>query len=126
MNIYCFGNEYIKEDSMAKILVEELSYPGVKFVKSNNPEDIMNESGRIIILDVVKDINEVMLIENLDQLKVRNMVSLHDFDLSFFLKLMQQMGKIINIKIIGIPQFGDKDKIKEGIMTKLNELTPFH
>ena len=124
-NVYCFGNEFVKEDAMAKQLVDELQYPGLRFIKSNSPEDVMNEEGRIIILDVVKNIKEVIMIDNLDQLKVRNIVSLHDFDLSFFLKLMQGMGKIINIRIIGVPQQGDKKRIKEDIKAKLDELAPF-
>ena len=123
--IYCFGNEFVYDDALAKSIVDEISYPGVEFVKSNQPEELMNEEGRIIIIDVVKDIDKVILITDIEQLKSRDLFTLHDFDLGYFLKLMQSMSTLKEVKIIGIPQQGDKEKIKEGIMEELHKLAPF-
>lgn len=123
--IYCFGNEFIHDDSLAKIIVDEISYPGIEFVKSNQPEDLMNEKGRIIIIDVVKDIDKVILITDIEQLKSRDLFTLHDFDLGYFLKLMQSMSTIKEVRIIGIPQQGDRELIKEGILEQLDSMAPF-
>jgi Ni,Fe-hydrogenase maturation factor len=115
MKIYCFGNEYVKEDSQAKELADELEIEGVEFIKCNSPEDLLDEKERIVILDVVKGIDKIQLL-NIDQLKARNIVSLHDFDLNFFLKLMKSIGKINDITIIGIPMDNvNKEQLKETI-----------
>ena len=116
MKVYCFGNEFLKEDSLAKEFADELLIDGVEFVKCSSPEEVFEEDNeKIVILDVVGGVDEVILIDNLSQLQTGNMVSLHDFDLAYFLKLMRRMGTLKEINIIGIPMEGDKDKIKEGI-----------
>jgi len=116
MKIYCFGNEFLKEDSLAKEFADELDVEGVEFVKCSSPEEVFEEnSDKIVILDVVEGVNEVILIDNLSQLQTGNMVSLHDFDLAYFLKLMRRMGSLKEIRIIGIPMKGDKEKIKNGV-----------
>ncbi len=113
--ILCFGNEFIKQDSLAKELADELTIPNHKFIKCNSPNELLNIKGDIIIMDVVKGIDKVIIIKDLDQLKTNKLYSLHDFDLAFFLKLMKETGKISSIKIIGIPQKGNKEKIKQQI-----------
>ena len=116
MKVYCFGNEFLENDSLAKEIADEISVSGVEFVKCESPEEIFSEKGQIVILDVVEGISEAILIEDIDQLKDNKIISLHDFDLSFFLKLKKEIGEIKKIKIIGIPMRGDKEKIKEKII----------
>ena len=119
MKVYCFGNEFLEEDSLAKELADTISISGIEFIKCNDPSEIVLDSGEIIILDVVEGIDEVILIDNIDQLKDNEIMSLHDFDLSFFLKLMKETGQIKKVKIIGIPMKGDKGKIKEAVVKRL-------
>jgi len=121
MRIYCFGNEFLEDDSLAKEIADEIHLPGVEFIKCNSPEEIFNQDN-IIILDVVDSINKATLIKDLSKLKNHNTVTLHDFDLSFFLKLMKEMKKIKKINIIGIPMNGNKEKIKEDIINLLNKI----
>ena len=42
-------------------------------------------------------------------------MSLHDFDVAYFLKLMQEMGINKKIKIIGIPAKGNSKIIAEKV-----------
>ncbi|MEE9525519.1 MAG: hypothetical protein V3V78_02830 [Candidatus Woesearchaeota archaeon] len=117
--ILCFGNEFLKQDSLAKELADELEIPNYKFIKCNSVNDILESKGDLIIMDVVKDIKQVKIITDIDQLKANKLYSLHDFDLGFFLKLLKETGKIKTIKIIGIPQTGNKEKIKQEIYSQL-------
>ncbi len=110
--IYCFGNEFIKEDSLAKKISDEIKINGFDFVKCETLEDL---EGDIIILDVVKGIKDVTLINNLDEINDARFVSSHDFDLGTELKLRKAVGQFKKIKIIGIPQSGDKGRIIKGI-----------
>jgi Ni,Fe-hydrogenase maturation factor len=103
--LYVFGNEYLQEDSLARIVSNHLH--NVELVHCRSPEDLLDVDGEIVILDVVKGITKTIIITDVNQLKTRNIISLHDFDLGFFLKLMESIGEKKTIKIIGIPMIGD-------------------
>lgn len=103
MNIYCFGNEYIKNDKLAKEIADKIKIPNINFIKCNKIEDILDEKGTIYILDVMKGINEITIIKDPDQLYIGKKVSCHDFDLGFFLKLLKKLNKIQYVVIIALP-----------------------
>jgi len=110
MKILVFGNPLIEEDNLAvkigKVLKKDFN---VFFVEK--VEELLNyQNEKIIILDVVKNIKEITIINDIDQLKEPNLVSLHDFDLGFFLKLLKELNMIEKIKIIGLPQNMDEKK----------------
>jgi Ni,Fe-hydrogenase maturation factor len=118
--LLAFGNPYLKEDNLAlelaDILIKE-KIKGIEIVKCISPEEVMDYLNKdFYILDVVKDLKEVRMIDDIDKLQSGKMVSLHDFDLGFFLKLMKETGKIDKVKIICIPQEGDVEKIKEEVI----------
>ena len=103
MKIYCFGNEYIKNDKLAKELGDNLKIPNIEFIKCDKIEQILEEKGIIYIMDVVKGLKKPTIITNIDMLKNRSTISCHDFDLQFFLKLMKGLDKINEVIIIGLP-----------------------
>jgi Ni,Fe-hydrogenase maturation factor len=111
MKVLCFGNEFVKEDSLAKELADELKIDGVEFIKCDSLEGV---SGDVVILDVVEGIQDVVLI-GLNKIKDFHPVSMHDFDLGTELKLRKEIGEIKDVKIIGIPMKGDKEQIKKNI-----------
>ncbi|MBT4823889.1 hypothetical protein HN695_00800 [Candidatus Woesearchaeota archaeon] len=124
--ILCFGNEFIKQDSLAKEIANEINMPEIEFIMCDSPDDILEFSKispnkEIIILDVVQNIEEPMIINNIDDLEAGKLCTLHDFDVGFFLKLMKELGQIKDIKIIGIPQTGDKEKIKKEVIRRIND-----
>ena len=111
MKVYCFGNEYIKEDALAIELASILKINDIEFIKCDSIEPILEEKGTIYIMDVVKGINEITLINDINLLKNRKCVSCHDFDLQFFLKLLKEMDRIKDVVIIGLPMKGEEEKI---------------
>jgi Ni,Fe-hydrogenase maturation factor len=118
MNVYCFGNEFLENDSLAKEIADEINIEGVEFIKCNDPSELLEETD-ILILDVVEEIDKVIVIDDIEQLKNNSIMSLHDFDLSFFLKLMKQTSQLKQFKIIGIPMKGDKEKIKTEVIKNI-------
>jgi len=120
MKIYCFGNEFLENDSLAKKIADEINIEGIEFIKCDSPTDIVLEEKEIIILDVVDGIDKTIIIEDINQLKDNKIFSLHDFDLSFFLQLMKKTEQINNVKIIGIPMRGNKENIKNDIIRIIN------
>jgi len=116
MKILCLGNEFIKEDSLAKKIASELnefdfinikdSFQLIEYFNKHNQEEI-------IILDVVEDILNVREL-SIEDLKLNSILSAHDFDASFFIQLLEP-----KIRIIGIPQEGDIEIIKENVIEML-------
>ncbi len=117
--VLCFGNPHLEDDNLAFKVGKLLTKDKIKdltVIDCFSPDEIFNYFDKeFVILDVVKNIKEVVIIEDIDKLQANSICSLHDFDLGFFLKLMKKMGKINNIKIIGIPQKGNLNNIKKTV-----------
>lgn len=113
--ILVFGNPLVEEDNLAVETAKELKIPGYGFKLCNSLSDVLSQKGDLIILDVVENLKKTTLIKDIDQIKPSKSLTAHDFDLGFNLKLMKTLGKIKEVKIIGIPQKGDKEKIKKDI-----------
>ena len=120
IHILCFGNPYLKDDSLAVRIADyfaEHPIKDIKFIKCVAPDEVLNYTDKeFFILDVVKDLKEPRLFDNIDQIEANNLVSLHDFDLGFFLKLMKETGKIEKVRIIGIPMKKDVKEVKDDIL----------
>lgn len=119
--VLCFGNPHIKGDSMSVQLAKELKVPNFEFIISIFPDEILNYKNvdELYLMDVVKGIDKVMLITEMDKIKFNQTISLHDFDLGFVLKLMKATGKLKTIKIIGLPMGVGKEEIKEQVIKLL-------
>jgi len=118
MKIYCFGNEFIKQDSLAKKLADEIKIKGIEFVKADSLEGI---DGDIVILDVVKGIKDVTIIDDVEKIKEFHPISAHDFDIGTELKLRKAIGGIGKVIIIGVPMKGNKEEIKEKVKSYINK-----
>lgn len=115
--VLVFGNKFLKEDSLAVEIADELEIPGVEFRHCDIPDTILEylSMQTIYIMDVCKKISEVTLINSVKELKEHRTFSLHDFDLGMFLLMLDACGKAGNIKIIGIPMAGDRKVIKNKV-----------
>lgn len=107
MKIYIFGNPLIKEDSVSLLTLHFLrkKFPLVNFITVDPNENFPPQGeSDLIILDVVKGVQKVMLLDYSDLASVeKSPVSPHDYDLLLHLLLLKKMGKINEVKIIGIP-----------------------
>ncbi len=122
--IFCFGNEFIEGDEIAKVLAKKIKkYKNYDFVIAESPSEILNISNNVWILDVVKGLKKVELIKNPKDLKLPHSITCHDLDLGFYIKLMTQTGKIKNINIIGLP-FGENNikKLEKEVLKILEKI----
>jgi hypothetical protein len=118
--VYCFGSEHYDGDEVALKLAPSLSISGYDFIVAETPTEIMKAQGSIYIMDVVKGIDAVQILDNVDDLSLCNSLTCHDLDVGFFLKLMKETGKLSSVQIIALP-FGEKDyaKLKDGVESLL-------
>ena len=116
VKIISLGNEFIKNDSLAKKVGELLKkdYEVIALKDSFQLMGIISEGREIVILDVVEGFKEVGLIK-VSELRNDTILSAHDFDASYVLSLS---GK--DIKIIGIPMEGEVEEI----LLKVRKLIP--
>ncbi len=109
--LYVFGNEHLEDDRLSADLGRLLSKK-FKIVHCRSPDELLEaDEDEILILDVVKGIKEPIVIKDINQIKTNKMLSLHDFDLGFFLNFMEVMGINKKIKIIGVPAKGNIKEI---------------
>ncbi len=112
--LYVFGNEFLDYDNFALKVAGKLK--NARIVHCTSPESIFDSSEKdILILDVVKNSKKTLIIDDVSNLKISKMMSLHDFDLGFFLQLMKNMGINRKVKIIGIPQKGNAADIAKEV-----------
>lgn len=126
LHILTFGNPYLKDDSLAVRVADLLvrdRIQGIEVVKCISPDELLNYFDReFVILDVVQGAKDVIMIDDIDRLQSGMTVSLHDFDLGFFLKLMKETGRMESIRIIGVPQEADIEDVKVKVKKKILDI----
>ena len=88
-------------------------FPSLQFKEFDTVEDL-NER-ELNIIDTVKGIKKVELIEDIDKIITDKIYSMHDFDLGYNLKLMKKMKMIDSVRIFGIPMGMDEKKAFTGL-----------
>ena len=127
LHVLCFGNPFVKGDDAAQKIAgkaREGRLKGMKFVSCGSPEELFAYARKdFVILDVVKGIKKPVVIKDLRELEETKLVSLHDFDLAFFLKLVEKLGLKagkLGVTIVGIPANAKIGDVKP-ILLKLRE-----
>ncbi len=117
--VLCFGNDFIEKDRLALVVARELKVSGFEFVVCISPDELLKHDD-IVIMDVAENVKRACLVEAED-LEARP-VAMHDLDLGFFIKLAKQLGKPKKIRIIALPQNGNKEKIKDEVAGLLKSI----
>jgi len=118
-----FGNPCLEEDNLTARIGKKLDLEDFEVVHCSNPDDLLNyELNDSVILDVAEGIEQVTLFDGIDSLEFSVIFSLHDFDLSYFLKLLKETGKLEKINIIGVPAGYDEDKAVNEVKKALKKI----
>jgi len=126
--IYIFGNPLLDFDNLPIKFAPKLreAFPDINFVIADPNENLKPVDKELIIIDTVENIEKVVLIDDIAKLETQKLYSLHDFDLAFNLKLLQKIGELKKVTIIGVPMREDEERtLKEliKIMRSHNHLT---
>ncbi len=123
--IYVLGNSLVDKDSLPLKIVGELRkvFPKIIFEEIDPTENLPEEENLVLIDSIVGiDKVRVLSLEDLDKVELSPQCSVHDFDLGFQLKLMKKLGKVKDVKIVGIPANYDEKKAIEEIKSALSFL----
>jgi len=124
MKIYCFGNRLVKNDKTALEIIPFLQkkFPKLEFIEATT-DDIEGIS-ELVIIDVADMIDKVTVFteKEIDILCGSRSCSLHDFDLGMTLKILNKMGQIKKLRIIGIPMNYEKEKAEKEVEERLKEV----
>ena len=114
MKIYVFGNWDLESDNNALKITKKLGkdFDCLEFIEVKPNQDVSFEGeDNVIILDVIEGLKETRVFneKQIDKLVLPPRNSVHDFDLGFQLKYLKKLGKIKNVKIVGLPRTGNVD-----------------
>ena len=111
MQILFFGNPLIEEDALILKIIPGLreKFFEIEFIETDPTEDLTKFSRNLKIMDIVEGINEVRLLslnnlKDFDRLIINSIYTMHDFDLSYNLKLLKKLNLIDRVQLICIPQ----------------------
>ena len=125
MKILVFGNELVEKDNLALKLLPKLKekFADIEFKEFDPGENLESEidEGKLVILDVIEGIDKIIIVDDIDRLKVSKIYSMHDFDLGYNLKLLKKIGKLREVEIIGLPMEMDEDEAFEEISSILTD-----
>ena len=123
MTVFVFGNPDLPMDALPLQLVPKLrqQFPDSTFeVKDPNEEWDVPE--RLIVIDTVKGIDQVQEFHGLETFTRAPRVSMHDFDALTQLRLLQKLGKLKEVVIIGVPPEMDEDIALNSILSSLHKV----
>jgi hypothetical protein len=121
--VYVFGNPLVKEDSLPLKLIGRLrkKFPSLEFKEFDTAEDFELEK-ELNIIDTVKGIKKVELIEDIDKIITDKIYSLHDFDLGYNLKLWKKMKMIEKFRVFGVPAGMKEKEALEQLCDKISKI----
>jgi Ni,Fe-hydrogenase maturation factor len=105
MKVFVFGNPLVEKDSLPLKLLPKLrkQFPEIDFVVADPTESLLVDDDEFWILDVAKNIDEVVIFDDILKLDLPKRMSVHDYDLALDLRLLEKLGKLKKVKIIAVP-----------------------
>jgi Ni,Fe-hydrogenase maturation factor len=95
----------VDKDSLPLRLMLSLTkeFPEMTFKEFDPNENLEREGRNLNIIDAVEGIGKVTLITDIDMIKTQKVLSMHDFDLGYTLKLLKKLNYIDSVRIFGVP-----------------------
>ncbi len=124
MYITIFGNPDLPQDNLPIQILPELKkiFPQAKFAHLDPYEFDLPPANPWIIIDTVQGLKQVSLLKPEQISPTASRTTLHDFDLTWQLQLIQKVKKNIAIHIIGIPMGYNQNKALQEVVTILSTL----
>ncbi|MEK7208754.1 MAG: hypothetical protein AAB677_00660 [Patescibacteria group bacterium] len=102
--VYVFGNLDLPSDSLPLRILPELKakFPSIRF-EVKDPNEDWAVPVKLIVIDTVINLKKITIFESLEKFTAAPRISMHDFDALANLRLLKKIGRLKEIKIIGLP-----------------------
>ncbi len=119
MIVFVFGNPDLPMDSLPLRILPELRkrLPDIDFqVKDPNEEwDVPEE---LTVIDTVVGLKEPRVFDSLDSFSAAPRLTMHDFDAYANLRLLQKIGRLKKMRILGLPsEMPERDALAFAVAT---------
>lgn len=98
-------------------------FPSVGFRKSSSSEELEDEGRRLVVIDTVKGIDQVTLIEDLEDVTPGRIAGGSGLLLS--LRILLKLKSVDSVKVIAVPDEYESDDAVEEIARLLGEMMPY-
>lgn len=108
--VFVFGNPDLAMDAMPLLILPRLRerFPDAEFVVKD-PNEEWDLPEEFIVLDTVVDLASPAVFEDLKAFAASPRVTVHDFDALSNLRLLDKLGKLGVVRIVGLPPDMDED-----------------
>jgi len=128
MKVSVFGNPDLEKDNLVVKLLPRLKkkFSKVEFKVEDPVEGLKPPLGDElwVIIDVGEGVDKIAVIDDVNKIKEKRRVSLHDYGLGMELKLLRKIGRIKKLKIIVVPMKMEEEKALKEIIKVLREIIP--
>jgi hypothetical protein len=102
--VFVFGNPIVPHDAAPFHLLPTLrsALPHIIF-QETDPNEEREYPREVVILDTIVGSTRVTLFESLDLFETAPRASCHDFDAYALFRLLQKLGKVERVHIVGVP-----------------------
>ncbi len=123
LQVFVFGNLDLQEDNLPMRILPKLKkrFPNVGFVV-RDPHEEWDIPENMIVLDTVVGIKDVRIFSDLKKFQPPPRVSMHDFDAYANLRLLQKLGKLKKINIIGVPPMMSESEVVGKVIALLRPM----
>lgn len=120
MIVYVFGNPDLPEDSLPIRLVPRLrkKFPNATF-EIKDPNEEWDAPEKLVVIDTVVGVDRVKVFDSLEPFEKSPRVSAHDFDALTQLRLLQKLGKLQTVTVIGVSAAMDERQALDGVTAEL-------
>ena len=104
MRIFIFGNEDLEMDSLPVKMLPELkeNFPQHEFI-FQDPNEEWDLDEPFFVIDTVEGLPEPHTFNGVDAFEDTPKLSMHDFDALSNLRFLKKLGKLPEVKVIGLP-----------------------
>lgn len=126
--ILVFGNPDLADDSLPLRILPVLKkrFPKAVFLTRDPNEELELPEGSesVLVLDAAVGIADVTVFNDLEAFAAPPRLSMHDFDALTNLRYLKKLGKLAEIKIIGIPPMMPAEEALEKVSATLRSNPP--
>jgi hypothetical protein len=97
-------------------------FPDIAFLPFDPTEEFPPHPSHLVLIDAVEGISRVALVSDADAFSLPPRVTVHEYDLALHLRLLQKLGRLRKLTVIGVPMTGNRQRIFSDLAAALSSI----